>query len=171
MISKIRSWLRARAGRRVVRQAVADMRRLQAEEREEFERDRGKWRCESCSWVGEAPVAGTETWELESLRGFSPTCLNRIADCPDCGRHAAYLVGDSGRPIPEDFPLPGFESQGPCPECGSEDTIPIVRGYPTNEAMLASSMGRAKLGGCVIIHDEQGNGPTSRCCKACGREW
>lgn len=171
MMSRIRSWWMERRVRRMVRRSVAAMNQLQAEEEEELERDRGKWRCEWCSWIGEAPVSGSETWELENIRGFSPKRLDRIADCPACGRHSAYLVGDPGRPIPKDFPLPGFESQGPCPKCASEDTVPIVRGYPSKEAMLASSMGKAKLGGCIIIHDEDGTGPAYRCCKACGCEW
>ena len=171
MMSRVRSWFRQRYVRRMVRQSIAGLKSRQVEEAEELDQNRGKWRCVSCFWIGETPVSDSETWELENIRGVSPKRLERIADCPACGRHSAYLVGDPGRPIPKDFPLPGFESQGPCPKCTSEDTVPIVLGYPSNEAMLASSMGKAKLGGCIIIHDEDGNGPAYRCCKACGFEW
>lgn len=98
-------------------------------------------------------------------------CLYRIADCPECQRHAAYLVGDSGRPIPEEFPLPEFGHPGPCPQCKSEDTVPIIRGYPSNKAMLAAARGKVELGGCIIVSDPEGNGPPSRSCRACGTEW
>jgi hypothetical protein len=89
---------------------------LQAEEAEELGQNRGKWRCVSCSWIGEMPVSDSETWELEAIRGVSPKRLDRIADCPACGCHLAYLVGDPGRPIPKDFPLPGFWSSRPMSE-------------------------------------------------------
>ena len=171
MMSKIRSWLRGRRARKVVRQAVAGMKELEAELAGELERDHGKWRCHSCSWVGTSPLYGSEILELEDVRGFTPRRLYRVGDCPECRKHTAYLVGDPGKPIPDDFPLEDFKSQGPCPKCGSEDTIPIIRGYPGNTAMLAASMGRAKLGGCTIRIDAQGNGPPGNCCKACGREW
>ena len=171
MIAWIKSWMRDRTARRVVRRAITDIKALQAEHLEELEKHRGKWRCYSCTWIGEAPVAGSELWQLENVRGFTPKRLEQLASCPECHEHTAYLVGDPGMPIPGDFPMEEFRSQGPCPSCGSEDTIPIIRGYPSNKSMLAASMGRAKLGGCVIIKDAEGNDPPSRSCKRCGREW
>ena len=144
---------------------------LTAIEIREIEKFMGKWRCGHCAWIGDKPVPGTETWELENCRGVTPQVLERVCNCPECGGHAARLQGDTGRPIPKDYPLPGFAPQGPCAKCGSNDTIPILRGYPNNEAMLAASRGLAKLGGCIIIRDEQGNGPASRSCKACGTDW
>lgn len=147
------------------------MKALEAEIADELERDRGKWRCSSCSWMGTSQLNGSQTLELEDVRGFTPQRLYRIGDFPECCKHAAYLVGDPGKPTPDDFLLEDFKSQGPCPKCGGEDTIPIIRGYPTSTAILAASMGRAKLGGCTVWIDTQGNGPAYRCCKACGFEW
>ena len=38
----------------------------------------------------------------------------------------------------------------PCPTCGSTDAVPILYGYPTNEAFEASERGEFVLGGCVV---------------------
>jgi Zn finger protein HypA/HybF involved in hydrogenase expression len=167
MLSKIRSWLRARSGGR----AAAGMRAHGAERADQLECDRGKWWCQSCSWAGTSPLRRSETLDLEDVRGFTPRRLYRVGDCPECGKHTAHRVGDPGKSIPDDFPMEDFEPQGPCPKCRSEDTIPIIRGYPTSTAMFAASIGRAKLGGCIIINDEHGNEPGYRCCKGCGCEW
>jgi hypothetical protein len=34
-----------------------------------------------------------------------------------------------------------------CPECSSEDTVPIVYGYPSNEMCEAAERGEISLGG------------------------
>ena len=39
----------------------------------------------------------------------------------------------------------------PCPKCGHSDlVVPIVYGYPTNEAMEAAERGEVILGGCEV---------------------
>jgi hypothetical protein len=37
-----------------------------------------------------------------------------------------------------------------CPKCGSENTIPIIYGYPTLSMFEATNHGLVKIGGCVI---------------------
>ena len=157
--------------RRLVRSHVAALRDWQKGEETETERLRGKWHCGVCAWEGDDADLDTATWELEQVRGVTPAHLEQVADCPNCGRHTARLGGDPGRPIPQDYPLAAAEGRGPCPACGSKATIPIIRGYPTNEGMLAASRGRAKLGGCVITLQEDGSGPACNSCKKCGHEW
>ena len=157
--------------RRLVRSHVSELRNWQNEEEAETEGLRGKWQCSACDWAGGDADPDTITWELEQVRGVTPTHLEQVADCPNCGRHTARLGGHPGRPIPEDYPLAAAEGRGPCPACGSTTTIPIIRGYPTNEGMLAASRGRAKLGGCVITLQEDGSGPAYNSCKQCGHEW
>jgi hypothetical protein len=60
---------------------------------------------------------------------------------------------------------------GPCPKCGSEDTIPIMYGLPTEEGFLAASRGKVKLGGCIIIEGPDGEPGPDATCKACGASW
>lgn len=61
MLSWMRSWIRDRRARKVVRQAIAGMRAMEAELAEEAERDRGKWRCGECDWIGIEPRPASET--------------------------------------------------------------------------------------------------------------
>ncbi|MEQ9617581.1 MAG: hypothetical protein RIG61_00210 [Deltaproteobacteria bacterium] len=53
-----------------------------------------------------------------------------------------------------------------CPECGSEDVVPIVYGLPTPDTFESAGRGEIRLGGCEIEEDS----PTL-ICKSCGREW
>ncbi|MDD4083399.1 MAG: hypothetical protein PHD05_08470 [Sphaerochaetaceae bacterium] len=53
-----------------------------------------------------------------------------------------------------------------CPACSSADTIPIIYGYPTPEAMLAAERGEIALGGCCIIESQP-----QRHCKKCGLDF
>jgi hypothetical protein len=54
----------------------------------------------------------------------------------------------------------------PCPQCGSEDVVKIVYGYPTEETLEKAEAGEVHLGGCVIGHFDP-----NRYCKHCGHEW
>jgi hypothetical protein len=62
--------------------------------------------------------------------------------------------------------VPFGESQGKCPECSSMHTVPILYGYPMEEAMDEARRGKIELGGCVIHGDD----PRSYC-KDCHHRW
>ena len=53
-----------------------------------------------------------------------------------------------------------------CPECGSEDVLPIIYGLPAPETEERAQRGEVRLGGCIV---EEGS-PTL-VCTLCGREW
>lgn len=53
-----------------------------------------------------------------------------------------------------------------CPQCGSEDVIGIVYGYPTEETLERAKAGEVRLGGCVVGYCDP-----NRYCKNCGHEW
>jgi len=53
-----------------------------------------------------------------------------------------------------------------CPRCNSEDTVPIVYGYPGPELAEASMRGEVALGGCVVFPDAP-----EYTCRSCGHEW
>ena len=53
-----------------------------------------------------------------------------------------------------------------CPQCGSEDVIGIVYGYPTEETLERAEAGEVRLGGCVV-----GCCDPNMYCKDCGYEW
>ena len=53
-----------------------------------------------------------------------------------------------------------------CPQCGSEDVIEIVYGYPTEETLERAEAGEVRLGGCVVGYCDP-----NRYCKSCGYEW
>jgi len=53
-----------------------------------------------------------------------------------------------------------------CPECGSEDTLEIVYGHPTQELSEEAERGEVVLGGCCID-----GGAPDRVCRACGHNW
>lgn len=55
-----------------------------------------------------------------------------------------------------------------CPECGSEDTVRIVYGFPGTEMIEAAERGEIALGGCVI---SAMGGDSDRRCRACDGEW
>lgn len=54
----------------------------------------------------------------------------------------------------------------PCPQCGSEDVVEIVYGYPTEETLERAEAGEVRLGGCVVGHCDP-----NRYCNNCGHEW
>jgi hypothetical protein len=54
-----------------------------------------------------------------------------------------------------------------CPNCGSENVVPIVYGYPTREAVQAADRGELILYGCLPPSDQ----PEDRACRSCGKEW
>jgi hypothetical protein len=170
MFKRIQSFISEIRVRRMVRRHIVALKDWDEELHAEAMRLQGVWHCLACKWEGGEPDLATTTWELEDERGRTPRWLERIADCPRCGTHEARLGGDPVRPIPAGYPL-GIAAQGPCPSCGSQNTIPIIRGYPTNDGMLAASRGQAKLGGCLVFQNEDGTGPALKSCKDCGHEW
>jgi hypothetical protein len=54
----------------------------------------------------------------------------------------------------------------PCPKCGSLDVVPILYGYPMEEAMEAAKRGEIALGGCCVSDDDP-----RKHCKACGEDF
>lgn len=63
-------------------------------------------------------------------------------------------------------------NQRVCPKCGSENIIPIIYGYPTNDMFLASDNDECILGGCCIGIDENSQKSLNEYhCKDCGFEW
>lgn len=171
MFNRFRSFLKERQARRLIRRHIAALGELKNEEDAEVERLQGKWYCAACGWEGDGPDPDSITWELEDVRGMSPSLMEQVADCPQCGTHQARLGGDPGRPIPEDYPLPAYGSAGTCPACGSEKTVPIQYGYPNNRTMLAASRGRVRLGGCVVMSGPDGLASPTSGCNACGHRW
>jgi len=53
-----------------------------------------------------------------------------------------------------------------CPRCSSEDTVPIVYGYPGPKLTEPSIRGEVVLGGCMVWPDAP-----DYTCKNCGHEW
>ncbi|TVR12674.1 MAG: hypothetical protein EA401_08505 [Planctomycetota bacterium] len=53
-----------------------------------------------------------------------------------------------------------------CPQCGSENVIPIIYGMPDEDLVLRDAQGEAKIGGVAEYPDS----PTWHC-QACGHEW
>ena len=53
-----------------------------------------------------------------------------------------------------------------CPECGREDSVPLIWGLPDFTGMQLAERGLVALGGCMV----PGESPALRC-RACGLEW
>ena len=53
-----------------------------------------------------------------------------------------------------------------CPRCGSEQTVPLIYGMPTDEAAEEARRGEVALGGCVVFPDAP-----DHTCRNCGYEW
>ena len=53
-----------------------------------------------------------------------------------------------------------------CPQCGSEDVIGIVYGYPTEETLERAEAGEVRLGGCVVGYCDP-----NKYCEDCGYKW
>jgi hypothetical protein len=78
----------------------------------------------------------------------------RYSDEADCAAEESATRGDEG------------EAGDVCPECGSENVIPIVYGKPGEELIEKAERGEVKLGGCVVTDDSP-----YRYCAECGNEW
>lgn len=55
-----------------------------------------------------------------------------------------------------------------CPQCKSNNIIPIMYGMPAPEAFEEAEKGNLKLGGCIVYI---GGGQPDRYCKDCEHEW
>lgn len=53
-----------------------------------------------------------------------------------------------------------------CPECGREDSVPLIWGLPLGGTMELAERGLVKLGGCMV----PGEWPAFAC-RGCGSEW
>ena len=53
-----------------------------------------------------------------------------------------------------------------CPKCGSDRVVPMVMGYPTEEAEVLAKRGEIALAGCIPRDPQPG-----WCCRQCGWEW
>lgn len=71
-----------------------------------------------------------------------------------------FFKAVSGPPVRmrEDLYVRGTKTMK-CPECGSENVIPIAYGYPSEEAWKEVGKGLVKFGGCTIT----GNDPDYFC--------
>ena len=59
-----------------------------------------------------------------------------------------------------------------CPKCNSNNIIPIIYGYPTQEMFQDSDNDKCILGGCCIAADEETEKSLDKYhCKDCGFEW
>lgn len=56
-----------------------------------------------------------------------------------------------------------------CPKCKSSDVIPIMYGYPSQEAVEMAEQGKLKLGGCTV-YGISGD-MADRFCRKCQHEW
>ena len=53
-----------------------------------------------------------------------------------------------------------------CPECGREDSVPLIWGLPDVEGMQLAERGLVALGGCMVPDES----PVLHC-RACGLDW
>ncbi|CCG04353.1 Conserved protein of unknown function [Blastococcus saxobsidens DD2] len=54
-----------------------------------------------------------------------------------------------------------------CPECGKEDSVPVVYGMPVGDDFEQAERGVVALGGCVMMPGETAD----FVCRSCGLEW
>jgi hypothetical protein len=57
-------------------------------------------------------------------------------------------------------------ADGRCPACSSPEAVPILYGFPSEDAARDAEAGKLVLGGCVVGDDD----PQWQC-RACGRRW
>ena len=109
------------------------------------------------------------------LRGFALVLALAVATisplCQVCGLDAEVIPGSGGGELTEFIRdvNKGSELNDAvirCPQCGSEDVIGIVYGYPTEETLERAEAGEVRLGGCVVGYCDP-----NRYCKSCGYEW
>jgi hypothetical protein len=73
----------------------------------------------------------------------------------------------TGKPDQEaDMMTENTNEQPVCPQCGSEQTVPIVYGLPGDELLKEAEQGEVELGGCCM----RGNDP-NWVCRECGHRW
>jgi hypothetical protein len=53
-----------------------------------------------------------------------------------------------------------------CPECGSQDVLPIEYGLPGPELKARAMRGEVVLGGCIVY-----DGAPDMICVSCGARW
>jgi len=53
-----------------------------------------------------------------------------------------------------------------CPNCGSQNVVPMIYGLPGPELIQEQEEGKVELGGCLISEDNP-----RRCCKDCRHRW
>ena len=53
-----------------------------------------------------------------------------------------------------------------CPQCGSEQIVPIVYGYPGPGLQKEAEQGEVELGGCMVTGND-----SNRVCRECGHRW
>ena len=110
------------------------------------------------------------------LRGFAIVLALAVATisppCQVCGLDGEVIPGFSGgeltgfiRDVNKGSEL-NDDAVIRCPQCGSEDVIGIVYGYPTEETLERAEAGQVRLGGCVVGYCDP-----NRYCKNCGHEW
>jgi hypothetical protein len=61
---------------------------------------------------------------------------------------------------------PVYRAGPECPDCHSDDVVPILYGYPSTQAYEAAARGELLLGGCIL---EPTNPRWS--CRSCGRRF
>ena len=59
-----------------------------------------------------------------------------------------------------------MQAPAKCPQCSSDEVLPILYGMPTDEAVERSRRGEVALGGCMVFPDAP-----EYTCKNCGHEW
>lgn len=110
------------------------------------------------------------------LRGFALVLALAVATisplCQMCGLDTEVIPGFGGgeltrfiRDVNKGSEL-NDDAVIRCPQCGSEDVIGIVYGYPTEETLERAKAGEVRLGGCVVDYCDP-----NRYCKNCGHEW
>lgn len=57
-----------------------------------------------------------------------------------------------------------------CPECKSNNVVPIIYRYPAIKTIEEAEKGNLKLGGC-LVYNIDGCGMSDRYCKDCKYEW
>ena len=60
----------------------------------------------------------------------------------------------------------GVQAGRVCPECGKEDSVPVLYGLPGAEAFGQAEHGDVVLGGCFMPEE-----PAAFLCRSCGLEW
>lgn len=100
------------------------------------------------------PKAQSIIWYYRSLVGEYEQRRNELPD---------PLLDDLSRTIDQ---LADLAPQPSCPQCGAQETVPIVYGLPGPELFDQAEAGEVILGGCMIAF-----GNPDYTCRACDHEW